>query len=163
MEGFQGRGAKRSGEEAALPERSSEGQGNPGALLVDSSGAPVAVGAEEKQCGEQQSRAAKKANGQCADAQSMPELAAVQQQQQQQQQQLQQNQAEATAEPMEVESARGTEVSANTEIVAIAPETGASGRYAKAEQTCEDHEKEESKKSFATLVKATCTSRSYPY
>ena len=147
MEGVQECGTKRSGGEAALPERAADGQQSPGALLVDACGVPVASGAKGGSDGVQQSQV--DGEVECDGAVIRPsEQPAVEQQ---------------LAEPMEVEPTRGGEGSASTEKETEPSTTGNGGRYAKAEKNVDDSEKEGSRKSFASLVKATCSQRSYPY
>ena len=147
MEGIQVRGTKRSGVEAALPGRSAEGQQNPGALLVDSCGAPATPGTEGEENGEQQSRVISELPCEGADARPAEQLAEEQH----------------LPAQMVVEPTRGGGESAVTEEATDSPAPGAAGSYTDAEKLDEVSEKEKSRRSFSTLVKAACSQRSYPY
>ena len=64
---------------------------------------------------------------------------------------------------MDVEPVRGAEASAVTEAVADDTASSAQGSYAKAEKRAYEDKKEESRRSFSTLVKTACSQRAYPY
>ena len=73
------------------------------------------------------------------------------------------------AAAMEVEVARPSSESVSAERVSAdqpsepASCAGVPKTYAKSEKVIDEADKEESKASFASLVKATCSKRSYPY
>ena len=141
MEGVQERGTKRSCGEALLPQRAASGQKNPGALLVDASGAPAASMPEGGIDGERPSEGVPTAEGDGADCLLPEQPAAVQ----------------LLAKPMEVEPNRE-----NAGAEKQAPPAD-EGPLAKGEKNIDDDEKEESRKSFSALVNATCSHRAYPY
>ena len=154
----QERGAKRSCKEAALPERSSGGQSLPGALLVDAAGnaVPTSSTSQSTDAG--------------ADSQK-PEQAPA-------------KQASGGADCKELEGGSAEDSQAEAMVVelgGIPPPTasaveaptggpckpgdgsGVPETYAKADKVADEAEKEESRSSFSSLVKATCSMRTHPY
>ena len=138
MEVDQGRGKKRPCNVAELPDRTSAGQNSSGAILVDSAGtAVVAQGAVE----------------------------ATQQQQKEQQAE---DKARAGAEPEPVAAASDPAVVGESKLEES--ESSSSSQSAPAavatgvQSAIDEGDKEESRSSFAALVKTVCShQRSYPY
>ena len=143
------RGAKRSSKEAELSERSSGGQVLPGAPLVDSAGnAVVAQGA-----------------GAAADLQQLGQGSASDEDGKKHEEPF----VELQAETMGVELGRPSPGSVSAEQPSAerpcepADCSGVLETDAKSDKAVDKAAKEESKASFANLVKATCSKRSYPY
>ena len=150
MEVDQERGTKRSCVEAALPEKASDGQQSPGALLVDSSGLPVGPGSAAAAEEQKPPSTIADVPTVLADAR-VPGKTAVEQE----------------PEAMVVEPARGAAAeAAEDSVVTVSAadpcNSGVPEGYAKAEKVPES-DKEQSRKSFSNLVKAACSQRSYPY
>ena len=149
MEVDQARGAKRSSKEAELSERSSGGQVLPGALLVDSAGNAVAA----------------QGAGAAADLQQPGQGSASDEDGKKHEEPF----VELQAETMGVEVGRPSPGSVSAEQPSAerpcepADCSGVPETYAKSDKAVDQAAKEESKASFANLVKATCSKRSYPY
>ena len=144
MEVDQERGSKRSCVEAALPERTSGGQPGSGALLVDSSGAPATPAAEEEELpavaieGVPTAVVSVQASAESLDQRPLPV-------------------------PLQVEPERHAGPAATEEGGGGSSDSALPENYNKAPKAADGAEKEDSRKTFSALVKATCPQRVYPY
>ena len=157
------RGKKRSCVAAELPQCLADGNASPGALLVDSSGNAAVPSSSST-------------SSTSTSSTSHPETSTAVPQQSEQETAKKQGRAavdqaseELQSEAIVVDQEGGS--SRTAEAVEPAPrgpsqESDTSGvpmAYAKADKASEEKDKDESRKAFSSLVKATCSKRTHPY
>ena len=128
------RGKKRTCQEAAMPERTADGQQKPEALLVDSSGKPAKLETAAAACATQSAAMVVDADG-VVHAKPPP------------------------VQPTQAATVRGDGTSDTGALKAPAGD----GDAPEKEQSAEEAAKKESRASFSALVKTACSRRSYPY